>query len=191
MNTLCLIRHSLTYANEHRLYCGHTDIPLSENGRKLALTLAEARSLPSFDGYASSGMKRAMETLALLTGKNEAEIIPNLMEMNFGAFEMMSYEQLKDDPAYIRWIEDKTGAIACPGGESRNVFHERVTACADTIINEDIPSLMIVCHGGVIANIMQHWFPGEDRHFYQWQPSACAGYMIQIENKKAISFEPV
>ena len=30
MKTLYLIRHSLTEANEKRLYCGHTDLSLTE-----------------------------------------------------------------------------------------------------------------------------------------------------------------
>lgn len=191
MNTLYLIRHSLTLANEQRLYCGHTDIPLSENGRQHAISLSESRPLPTFDRYATSGMKRARETLYLLTGVDNADAIDDLMEMNFGAFEMFSYEQLKDNPDYIRWIEDEAGNVSCPGGECKNSFRSRVTACADALISENISSLLIVCHGGVIANIMQHWFPDEDRHFYQWQPSACKGYAIHIENGKAVSFESV
>ena len=35
MNTLYMIRHSLTEGNERRLYYGATDLPLSENGRTL------------------------------------------------------------------------------------------------------------------------------------------------------------
>ena len=36
MRTLYLLRHSLTEANERRLYCGWTDLPLSPAGRALA-----------------------------------------------------------------------------------------------------------------------------------------------------------
>ncbi len=180
MKTLYLIRHSLTEANEKRLYCGHTNLSLTENGRAHALSCAKQRPLPALESYATSGMKRADETLLLLTGISSREVIPSLMEMNFGAFEMHSYEQLLNDPDYIRWIEDNTGDTACPGGESANSFKKRVTECADAIIARPSESLLIVCHGGVIANIMQYWFSGENKNFYQWQPGACGGYAIEI-----------
>ena len=189
MNTLYLIRHSLTFANEQRLYCGSTDIPLSEAGRNHATETASARPITDFDSCATSGMKRAEETLRLLTGISGAERLPALAEMDFGDFEMRSYDQLKDNPEYIRWIEDTEGSVSCPGGESRQQFRLRVTACANHLITRETPSMLVVCHGGVIVNIMQHWFPNEDKNFYQWQPGACGGYIVQIKDGKPVGFE--
>lgn len=188
MNTLYLIRHSLTPANEQRLYCGWTDISLSEAGRLHAIAVGKECPLPACDLYATSGMKRAEETLFLLTGMSSCEHLPDLMEMNFGAFEMHGYEQLKENPEYIRWIEDTEGNVACPGGESRNIFRKRVTGCVDALIKRHTDSMLVVCHGGVIANIMQHWFPGENKNFYQWQPGACGGYAVYIENSIPVRF---
>jgi len=189
MKTLYLIRHSLTGANEQHLYCGHTDISLSENGRRLAVSMASERPLPECDIYATSGMKRTCETLSILTGVTDFEVMPDLMEMNFGTFEMRSYEQLSGNPDYIRWIEDESGCVACPGGESRRTFSQRIQRSISDVLLRNAASMMIVCHGGVIANIMQNWFPEEDRHFYQWQPKACRGYAVTIENGKPVGFE--
>lgn len=36
----------------------------------------------------------------------------------------------------------------------------------------------IVTHGGVIAAIMEHLFPNEEKHRYQWQPQNGHGYQI-------------
>lgn len=192
MNRLYLIRHSRTQANEEHLYCGWTDLPLTENGRKIAADLSETRALPEEIHFASSGMLRANETLLLLYGKTPEEILPEMKEMNFGEFEMHSYEQLLSRPEYIRWIEDKTGDLPCPGGESRNGFNRRVLCCANKQIErKDIKNLLILCHGGVIANIMEAWFPEEKRNFYEWQPGACGGYSITIENGKPIGFEDI
>lgn len=188
MNTIYLIRHSLTRANEERLYCGWTDLPLTESGVAHAASVALSRPLPRCSAYLTSGMKRANQTLELLAGSVSHEAFPDLKEMNFGKFEMFSYEQLLNNPDYIRWIEDETGDFICPGGESQNVFHSRVTRCADELLQQDIPSLMVVCHGGVIANIMQHWFPFEEKNFYQWQPSACGGYAITVEHGRAAGY---
>ena len=45
---------------------------------------------------------------------------------NFGDFEMKSYEELKEIPEYITWIEDKSGQLRAPGGESIRGFAERI-----------------------------------------------------------------
>ena len=34
-------------------------------------------------------------------------------------------------------------------------------------------------HGGVIATIMEHLFPGEGKNRYQWQPKPGHGYVIR------------
>lgn len=178
MKILYLIRHSLTEANERRLYGGSTDSPLSQRGR--ALALERGSGLAPCDLYVSSGMRRARETLFCMTGKEPDQILAGLGEMDFGAFEMRSYEELKDDPRYIRWIEDESGAVACPGGESRAAFRDRVLAAGETLLSLPAQRVFAVCHGGVIVNLMQAWFPEADRNFYQWQPAACEGYRIDL-----------
>lgn len=191
MHTLYLIRHSLTEANEKHLYCGWTDLSLTEAGRALAKSIAESRPLPVCDRYASSGLKRTSETLELLTGHRPDIIYEDLREMHFGAFEMFAYDQLVSDPRYIQWIEDTTQTVSCPGGESQYVFHQRVTRCADNLLSLPIDSLLVLCHGGVIANLMAHYFPAENRNFYQWQPSACRGYALSIVSGRPARFEPI
>ena len=63
--TIYLIRHGKTEANEKHLYCGSTDLPLSEAGR------AELQNL-HYDiknvRFLTSGMKRANESLQILFG---------------------------------------------------------------------------------------------------------------------------
>ena len=94
MRALLLLRHGLTQANEKRIYCGATDLPLSENGRAMARELAALRPLPACDLYLTSGMARADETLELLTGRTANRVLPAFSEMDFGRFEMMGYETL-------------------------------------------------------------------------------------------------
>lgn len=182
MNTLYLLRHSLTQANEQRLYCGRTDLPLSPSGRTLATQMRQERMLPECSIYITSGMRRATETLTLLTGHPATHTIPSLAEMDFGLYEMHSYEQLRRQEDYLRWIEDVSGDVACPQGESRNAFLRRVMAGGSTLLNLSADSALAVCHGGVIANLMQAWFPAAQKNFYEWQPAACRGYCIEIES---------
>ena len=191
MRTLYLLRHGLTEANEKRLYGGRTDSPLTENGRAMARETAILRPLPACDLYVSSGMRRADETLEILTGRKPDRILTALSEMDFGRFEMLGYETLKHDADYRRWIGDDSGTIPCPGGESTGAFRERALSGAATLLALDWKTALAVCHGGVIVNLMGAWFPSENRGFYEWQPAACGGWRVLFQQNDPVQFDPV
>ena len=174
---LVLLRHGRTAANEARLYCGATDVALSEAGRAQLLLRRERVRYPEIDGLlrVTSGMLRADETLRILFDAEPELRLPGLREMNFGRFEMHSYEQLKDDDDYQRWIMDTTGELSTPGGESASAFHRRVNAAFDELHRD----ALVVCHGGVIAARMEKLFPQENRNLYQWQPDSGLGYVLE------------
>ena len=46
-------------------------------------------------------------------------------------------------------------------------------------VQESGRDTVIVTHGGVIAAIMEHLFPNENKNRYQWQPKPGYGYMIR------------
>ena len=87
--TIYLIRHGKTEANEKHLYCGSTDLPLSDTGKE------ELRSI-HYDiqsvRFLTSGMKRTNETLQILFGNVPYETDPRFREVDFGIFEMHSYD---------------------------------------------------------------------------------------------------
>ena len=167
-----LIRHGKTMANEKRLYCGSTDLPLSEKGRE---ELAQIHYDIKNVCYLTSGMKRANETLKSLFGDVTHKEDQRFREMDFGVFEMRSYEELKDTPAYQTWLAGDNEANMPPGGESGLQMKARVLE-AFSEIREDV---CIVTHGGVIAAVMTHLFPGENRNRYEWQPENGRGFLIE------------
>ena len=59
------------------------------------------------------------------------------------------------------------------------------------LLAEIAAAVVAVCHGGVIVSLMQAWFPGVDRNFYQWQPGPCEGYKIAVSHGVATAFEEV
>ena len=142
-----LIRHGKTEANEKHLYCGSTDLPLSNAGRE------ELQNIP-YDvndvRFITSGMKRTNETLRILFGDVPYEVEPRFREVDFGIFEMQSFEQLKDTPEYQEWLTGDNDVNIPPNGESGLQMKERVLA-AFSEIKEDS---CIITHGGVIAAIM-------------------------------------
>jgi len=170
--TIYLIRHGKTEANEKHLYCGSTDLPLSETGAE------ELRSL-SYDiknvRFLTSGMKRTNETLKILFGDVPYEEEPGFREVDFGIFELHSYNELKDTPEYQCWLTGDNEANIPPNGESGLQMKRRVLE-AFSQIREDT---VLVCHGGVIAAIMEHLFPEENKTRYEWQPKNGHGYTIE------------
>ena len=191
MRVLHLVRHSLTEANERRLYYGWTDLALSGAGRKLAMDTAKKHPLPACELYVTSGMRRADETLGLIATRKPDAAIAELKEMDFGTFEMRGYPELKDDPDYRRWIDGivSSGDARCPGGESSSEFHSRVLRGGEALLAMPWQSAVAVVHGGTIANLMGAWFPEEGRSFYEWQPEPCGGWRVTFDGARPLSFE--
>ena len=177
--TLYLIRHGKTEANEKWLYCGSTDLPLSKAGAKelqaLRYDIENVR-------FVTSGMKRTNETLQILFGDVTYQVDPRFREVDFGIFEMHSYEEIKDTPEYQGWLTGDNEANIPPQGESGLQMKERVLQG----LSEMKEDTCIITHGGVIAAIMQHLFPGEKKSRYDWQPSPGHGYMITSNTYRRI-----
>ena len=169
--TIYLIRHGKTAANEKRLYCGSTDLPLSAAGKEELHTLDFALNDIRF---ITSGMKRTDETLHILFGDVPYAAEPRFREVDFGIFEMHSYEQLKTTPEYQAWITGDNEVNVPPGGESGRQMRQRVLAAFSELRDD----ACIVTHGGVIAAIMQHLFPEENKNRYEWQPDFGRGYRV-------------
>lgn len=185
---VCLLRHGRTAANDAHLYCGSTDLPLSDSGRRALIELRERgiyAGLTDFCAY-TTGMRRTEETFCILFGNTPHGVLPAFREIDFGDFEMRSYDQMKSEPAYQQWIADSSGDAAPPHGESANAFHNRVIAAADALSRDSL----IVCHGGVIAALMAHWFPAAHKNMYQWQPECGCGYLITL-NEADRSYAPI
>ena len=177
-----LLRHGRTEANDRHLYCGSTDLSLSDRGRSDLAALRARIAYPELTNVDAiiSGLRRTAETFQMLYGDAPARVCAEFREIDFGAFEMHSYEELKQNPAYQAWIGDAAGDAAPPKGESANHFRDRVIAAAEALRRDSL----IVCHGGVIAALMAHWFPEENRHMYAWQPDFGCGYRVEILNEK-------
>ena len=113
---LYIIRHGQTDGNvRHRLQ-GKTDIPLNENGRRMAGAAREQyRDIP-FDICFSSPLLRAYETAQIVLEGRNVPIIKDerLSEMGFGDHEGMEYgPSAPDSPVNV--LFDHPEAYAAPG----------------------------------------------------------------------------
>lgn len=182
---LILLRHGKTEANEKHLYCGFRVLPLSEAGIVELRELKNIIAYPDIAGYrvVTSGMRRCDDTLSIIFGGTRHEVEPDLREMNFGRFEMRSYEEMKNDPEYIAWISCDNDANLTPGGESGKQMKARVLAALERLLDDGRDALLVV-HGGVIAAIMEWLFSDECKNCYEWQPKPGRGYIVDTAKRE-------
>lgn len=176
MSELYLIRHGRTEANEKWLYCGSTDLFLSDSGAKELENIKY--NVPEDAIFITSGMNRTEQTLKILFGDIPHEIDSRFREVDFGVFEMKSYESLKNQPDYQTWISGDNEKNVPPNGESGEQMKKRVLGGLQDLLQETRP-VVLVTHGGVIASIMEHLYPTENKNRYQWQPRPGHGYVIR------------
>ena len=177
MSKIYLIRHGKTTANEQHLYCGSTDLSLSQKGREELATIKYDIDKAEVC-FVTSGMKRTQETLEILFGDVEYSIDRRFKEIDFGIFEMKSYNGLKDTAEYQQWLEGDNHFNVPPQGESGAQMEQRVLKAFEEIILSE-KDTVIVTHGGVIASIMAHYFKEENKNIYQWQPQQGHGYLLE------------
>lgn len=194
MSIIYLFRHGITEGNKKRLYYGSTDISIIEEGIAAISERRKAGIYPNTDGFKliTTDLKRTEQTLFEMYGKElEHETEPRLREFDFGDFEMLSYEELKDREEYQAWISGDNWRNICPNGESGEIMLNRSLDAMQDYIGKNC---IIVCHGGVIAGLMLTWFPGDEtaEHFYAWQPKPCEGYkVIFSDDLKPLSYEKI
>lgn len=179
---LHLIRHGDTIGTENRLYYGATDLPVSEAGLEKLVALKDAGGYPLTEGMKiyTTGKLRTVQTLQALYGEMEYDTIHELREMEFGIFEMKSYDELRCTPEYIEWLSGEHNSNVCPGGESGNIFGKRICEATQKLVdkNEDC---ILVAHGGTISVMMMYLFSEECKNHYDWQPKPGEGYTVMLE----------
>lgn len=173
---IALIRHGMTEGNYKRRYIGKTDEPLTD-------TATLDLKYPDCGFVISSPMKRCIETAEFIYPKREITVCDDLRECDFGDFENKSYEDLKDNADYIKWLESN-GTLPFPNGEPHEDFKAR---CIEGFLKSLAPGVKraaFIIHGGTIMAIMQSLFGGG---FYDYQ-IRCGGMFLfdfDAENQTA------
>jgi broad specificity phosphatase PhoE len=154
MRRLTLIRHALTDWNVSGRFQGHSDVALSEKGRRQARRLARhVRGLEPDATVFSSPLGRARETAQIAFPEREIRLDARLAELDFGSFEGATQQQNEMRAEWAWWIADPYERPA-PGGESYCQLRERAVAWMDEL--EGAEHVVAVSHSGTIQMLLAH-----------------------------------
>jgi broad specificity phosphatase PhoE len=156
------IRHGETEWSLNGRHTGTTDIPLTDNGRRLAELLRPALSGRTFALVLVSPLQRARETCELAGVAAHAIIDPDLVEWNYGKYEGLTPKEIaRQAPG---WLIFRDG---CPGGETP----EQVGARADRVVARARAvegDVALFAHGHVLRVLVARWLgrpPGAGQQF--------------------------
>lgn len=154
MRRLTLIRHALTAWNADGRFQGHTDVSLSDDGRRQARRLARHVAGTEADAaiYASPS-SRALETAHIAFPNHRVEVDARLRELNFGAFEGHTQAENERDPDWQTWFADPF-TCRTPGGESYQELRRRAVAWMDEAHARHDGHVVAVTHSGTIQMLL-------------------------------------
>jgi probable phosphoglycerate mutase len=173
-----VIRHGETAWSLSGQHTGKTDIPLTDNGRRLAERLRPVLAKETLTRVFVSPMQRARETCNLAGLGAAAVIDPDLAEWNYGEYEGLTPKQIHEGAP--DWLIFQDG---CPGGESP----EQVGARADRVIARSRKvegNVALFAHGHILRVLAARWIgspPGAGQHFLLDTGTLCVlGYYRDV-----------
>jgi probable phosphoglycerate mutase len=172
------IRHGETAWSLSGQHTGTTDIPLTDNGRRLAERMRPVLAKQAFALVLCSPMQRARGSCELAGLGNKAVIDHDLAEWNYGEYEGLTPRQIHESAP--GWLIFRDG---CPGGESP----EEVAARADRVIARARAAegdAALFAHGHVLRVLAARWIglpAGSGQHFLLDTGTLCVlGYYRDI-----------
>lgn len=154
MTKFYFIRHT-SVAVPRGICYGNTDVALADTFEQEAVKTRSQLEGIVFDCVFTSPLTRASR-LAAFCGYPDAVPDPRLKEINFGDWELCSYDDLyQNDPRFKRWCDD-TYFTRTPNGESVSDQMERLVSFIHDVQKINVANVAVFCHGGIQALAMVH-----------------------------------
>jgi len=157
-----LLRHGETEWSLNGRHTGVTDIPLTENGRRIARLLQPILAKEKFALVLTSPLQRARETCELAGLAPLATVDRDLMEWNYGEYEGLTTEEIRKTKP--NWSVFRDG---CPGGESPGEIGVRADKIVMKIRAAD-GNVALFSHGHILRVLAARWInlaAGYGEHF--------------------------
>lgn len=158
-STIYLLRHGDSRQDDVKRYIGQTDQPLNATGRAQAAFWQRELATVPFQRIFCSDLCRTIETARTIAeGRTQKiEIIPDLREINLGAWDGLPVEQIRcNNPDEYKRRGAALADHRPPGGESFNDLADRVLPLFDRIVAASTGTILIVAHAGVNRVILCH-----------------------------------
>ena len=156
---LLLLRHGTTAHSVERRFAGVGDLGLTEQDRAQAEAAAQRIAGLGADAVVASPLRRTMETARTAAARLglDVEPDPDLRETDFGAFEGMTFAEVRRErPAELAaWLSDVHAAP--PGGESLAAAARRAGRARDALARRlRGRTVLVVSHVTPIKAMVAH-----------------------------------
>ncbi|MEU0834400.1 histidine phosphatase family protein [Streptomyces sp. NPDC005969] len=158
MGELIVIRHGETEWSLSGQHAGRTDVRLTDAGEAAARALAPRLANRRLVAVFSSPLSRAMRT-AELAGLTGAKPDPDLLEWDYGGYEGLTAEQIRESrPGWDLWRDGVIPGDADHPGEQL----QEVAARTDAVLDRIRPLLTdgdvaVVAHGHLARVLTVRW----------------------------------
>ncbi|MFD0075930.1 histidine phosphatase family protein [Streptomyces sp. NPDC127166] len=158
MGELIVIRHGQTEWSLSGRHAGRTDVPLTDAGEAAARALEPRLAGRDLAAVFSSPLSRAMRT-AELAGLSGAKPDPDLLEWDYGGYEGLTAEQIRESkPGWDLWRDGVAPGDADHPGERL----QEVAARTDAVLDRIRPLLSegdvaVVAHGHLARVLTMRW----------------------------------
>lgn len=167
-----IMRHGETVWNTEKRLQGGTDIPLNENGIRLAEITSEKLLNINFDKIYTSPLKRAYTTAEIIAAGRNIPIYKNplLKEISFGEWEgIRDKELLNGDNSFKYFFKAPELYEAPKQGESLETLCERAGKFMSEVIEPEADScrqILITAHGAINSAIMTYIRKSDIKNFW-------------------------
>jgi alpha-ribazole phosphatase len=170
MSKLILVRHATTKDNINGNLSGHIDSDLSDLGNTQILKLNKFLEKENIDCIYTTTSTRTKNTIKDIAKSKNLNIVESdkLKEINFGDFEGMNFEYIKNSfPEEFEKIIQNGFEYKYPNGESLVDSYNRVCKELNYILESNKEKTILICaHAGTIRNIISYLIG--NTHEYHW-----------------------
>ena len=195
---LYMIRHGETDWNVMRRFQGRTDIPLNEEGRRLARITSEALKDVPFTKIYTSPLKRAYETAMLIKGDRQIPVIeePRIIEIGFGEYEGVCAGKEHyniPDPKFLDFFDNPKSYQPPKGAESIEELKLRTADFLQEIAHKksmEDDTILVSTHGAALRGLLSYLKQINTEDFWKGGVHKnCAVTVVEAIEGKAVILE--
>ena len=151
LRTLYLLRHAQPQMPGGVRCClgQHTDPPLAPEGEAAARELAEFFAGREITAVGTSPLLRCRQTAELLFPAIPAEVLPGMIELDGGAWEGLSFAQIRARYPEIYARRGTDASVPPPGGETMAHGAVRGVAALEEFFSRTEGNVAVIGHSGI------------------------------------------